>query len=709
MLIAFFHSGPETTLPEAFCQSARLNLDPSCSGILHLTDESTPKIDGATDVFRMSSFDPDRVMYSRMRAYSEALQQFDETICFFDTDMLITSSFTVSVDGDRPILCRRSFYRDMLLRADMYNDFGKTSFPEHAGRVIDHVYPYVGCFLAARGSVFVDLALEAYSRLDERYQYWYGDQVAIREAAKIIEPEVVDEAVIACLPEFAGKPGREEVIAYHFKGARKKQVMGVLSEIAGNKRIKKINIEGAQSPIKARKKTGYSIKPQFNPYFRELLVGNESANVEFDSAENLDLSSRADVLCKVVYALCRLNLVDYEVGRALYLKHISALNGGAGKDSPEKRSPEQYLSDFDALLKEVIVAGHFSEEKSVVPVSSDRTLIDGAHRTAIALATGIPLPLSRLPVKHTPKIGLDSLRQRFALSDSEMGLVMRAFLRFQPSARIFLLFPARDRSRDERALHLLSRYYQVNFRLNLNLSKSVGMAMFKNLYAGAEWIGGNSNDYAGADWKAQCTAVDQGPIDVIICSPYDERMSAQDAVKDLKERVREIYEIGFHGIHGTDNREENLHFFDTIALNNPIVEASNIGFDVKLSALNSEQIRFLDFLAEQPIGYREKVVLSGGMVLAALGLRETADIDWISDVNEIPYGESHEQFLAKYTGHTVVQILSDPANTFQLMYRGKLIKFLSLNIIKALKTRKNDASPTIKDGTDIELLRQIGI
>ena len=130
---------------------------------------------------------------------------------------------------------------------------------------------------------------------------------------------------------------------------------------------------------------------------------------------------------------------------------------------------------------------------------------------------------------------------------------------------------------------------------------------------------------------------------------------------------------------------------------------------MKLSALNSEQIRFLDFLAEQPIGYREKVVLSGGMVLAALGLRETADIDWISDVNEIPYGESHEQFLAKYTGHTVVQILSDPANTFQLMYRGKLIKFLSLNIIKALKTRKNDASPTIKDGTDIELLRQIGI
>ena len=57
--------------------------------------------------------------------------------------------------------------------------------------------------------------------LDERHKKWYGDQIVLREVAKLIRPVYVNEWTHACWPEMTGQLDLSQVVAMHYKGKRK--------------------------------------------------------------------------------------------------------------------------------------------------------------------------------------------------------------------------------------------------------------------------------------------------------------------------------------------------------------------------------------------------------------------------------------------------------------------------------------------------------
>ena len=133
-----------------------------------------------------------------------------------------------------------------------------------------------------------------------------------------------------------------------------------------------------------------------------------------------------------------------------------------------------------------------------------------------------------------------------------------------------------------------------------------------------------------------------------------------------------------------------------------------INFEVETSLLNKDQLNALEYFSSLDLAQRERLVISGGMVLACMGLRSSLDIDIITDMNNLKLGTSHNDFITKWSRHTShKEILSDPAKTFWMKYKNKIIRFLSLNELIDLKIRRFKSKTSEKDRADIEIISKL--
>jgi hypothetical protein len=209
----FFHIGEDTTQPARLIDSIE-KTNPG-SRIIMLTDKITPELQGAER--REFDINPDYIMTERLRVYTQLGLQ--EPAIYLDTDMVVRGFVNLpAILGDKKYaFCARSFDRMVPFNGQQRG----LDFSEHADRPMGLVYPYVGCFIAARTGADLSPLYDRCRALDVKYQQWYGDQEALREfvnTLKVSEFNLIDEAVIACLPEYIGN---SSPLIVHYKGARK--------------------------------------------------------------------------------------------------------------------------------------------------------------------------------------------------------------------------------------------------------------------------------------------------------------------------------------------------------------------------------------------------------------------------------------------------------------------------------------------------------
>ena len=124
-------------------------------------------------------------------------------------------------------------------------------------------------------------------------------------------------------------------------------------------------------------------------------------------------------------------------------------------------------------------------------------------------------------------------------------------------------------------------------------------------------------------WKAANTCQENGYISFLIVTPHQiSKKFSNFALKDLKELCRSVYGNGFHSIHSTDTLEENVFLFDNF-IGKSFFNNSNfvVPLEAKTDLLSSQQKEFLEQLSCLDLSRRERIVISGGLVLALLGLR----------------------------------------------------------------------------------------
>lgn len=706
MKIAFFHVGIDLSLAEMFCKSAKIALAGSCY-IIQITDNNTPKAKSADSVFRLADIDPKYPMLTRMKAYRTLISELKELVLFFDTDMLIVKDFTLNLKDGQVALCRRSFGRAAPLNDKFQSVFGDLDFfPEHRNRSMDDEYPYVGCFFADSSTAFLDKALEIYLALDQRYWKWYGDQRALKEAATYFDILEVSESQIACLPERVGEKDDGHTAAIHFKGRSRKILMHEYFRQHCLPKSSEVIRSFRSNPNKA----GYEIPKTLNPYFSNYLVGASSAQMELVEGYKIDLASRADVLCKIMFLLSqRYSLVPKKIGSDVYAKHLNALNTCSGSDAPDKNSLSEYTGAFLDLHDRIIDEGCFDEVKGIVPVSAKNVLIDGAHRLSISLVTELKLPILKLPVNTCPTQPLSVLQERYGLNGEEYLLALRTYLTYDPDAKIIILYPNRNRSQDAQVLDLIKKYLKIEAQVSHQISSyREAKTLVSCLYSGNSWLQSNFSGVTGLTWKTRQVYTGLSNVDFLIVSPYTKNQTVDTRVlKDLKELSRFYYGNGFHSVHSTDNIEENLRVFSNIIMDNTSARYLHDNFEVSTALLNAKQRDFFDSLSRLSISCRERIVITGSLVLACLNIRPAKDIDIITDLEIFPEIARHNQFIEAYSGiGSFTNVLSHPANTFWMIYKGKSIRLLSLDILLEMKMSRAIAKSQPKDELDISLIRE---
>ena len=94
--------------------------------------------------------------------------------------------------------------------------------------------------------------------------------------------------------------------------------------------------------------------------------------------------------------------------------------------------------------------------------------------------------------------------------------------------------------------------------------------------------------------------------------------------------------------------------------------------------------------------------------MACLGMRETSDIDVISDIQDCPYATLHNSFIERWSEYKQYElILCDPMKTFWMTYKGCLIRVLDINILRAIKLQRHRVKEQDKDLQDIHLLNKL--
>ena len=229
------------------------------------------------------------------------------------------------------------------------------------------------------------------------------------------------------------------------------------------------------------------------------------------------------------------------------------------------------------------------------------------------------------------------------------------------------------------------------------------------LYAGQDWLRGKVSGMDALTFKAKRTHKNDELATFLVVTPYSRHQEfSSQKHKDLKELCRSKYSMGFHSLHGTDCREDNLLLFDNYLLNKQPSVPPGGSFVVDTSLINKDQANALEYVSGLDLSMRERIIISGGMVLTCTGLRPSSDVDIITDIEDLAVGTSHNNFITRWSRYSSYkEIISDPTKTFWMRYKNKIIRFLSYSELLDIKTRRFKNNGSEKDRNDIELLSRL--
>ncbi|SLN64326.1 hypothetical protein [Roseisalinus antarcticus] len=368
---------------------------------------------------------------------------------------------------------------------------------------------------------------------------------------------------------------------------------------------------------------------------------------------------------------------------ALYDAHIAAFSLGdmAEPGDVTKADLGTFKTRFAALAAS-IEAGGFDPDTTLVPLASDGTILNGAHRTAAAIHHGRPLV--------GVETGLDPVRydHRFfrsrGMPEEAIDAAALAHVAAAPHAAVALLWPAAPNAEDKVEAIL----GPVAHRKAVRLSPRGGHNLMSQVYAGEAWLGPPEQDHPGIAAKMVPCFSGSQPLRVLVfdVAPGRDRIAA-------KEEVRALFGLGKHSIHITDTHAEAVDLA-RLLLNPSSVHMLNHAMPnrfVQVRRMAEDFRQLLDRSDMSP----EEVAIDSGMVLGLYGIRAPSDLDYIAarpgpDAGEIEWHDGRRH------GPAVADMLADPRN--HLHYWG--LRFVSLARVAEMKEQR-------RAGRDAEDLVQI--
>lgn len=353
-----------------------------------------------------------------------------------------------------------------------------------------------------------------------------------------------------------------------------------------------------------------------------------------------------------------------------------------------KSNFQKYLKEFEIILENIQLHG-FDSNKTVIPLSSQSTIINGAHRTASAIFLG------KKVVSVKTDIDAMTCDYRYfyerSVPESVLDIVAQTFIEYANDTYIAFLWPSGDYRKQE----VLNKFSNVVYHKKIKLTPQGGLNLLIELYKHMDWVGNQTSGFGGAKQKLIECFPSFSPFDVVVF-----QSDSIDKVRAIKDEVRQIYNIGFSSIHITDTKEEAIKAAKMV-LNNNSIHFLNYAEPNKYYSTYKKIEKFKRFISENGLD-SEDVILDGGMVLSAYGLRESSDIDYFLNDEKLSHCDKnldcHDDSL-KYHNKEKSQLIYDPENYF---YFNDL-KLVSFNQIYRMKKNRNEE----KDKNDCAMMESL--
>jgi len=408
---------------------------------------------------------------------------------------------------------------------------------------------------------------------------------------------------------------------------------------------------------------------------------------------------RFDIPAKFLYAKHREKKVQSRFAVELYAEHLRVWNGLRELDPP-KEGIEAYLESFHRILDATRTEG-FDARTSTVPVGRSLSPINGSHRIAACLLYGKEVSCRVMDEGlETHNYNYLYFRNREAhvpkgLAPPTQNAIALEYCRLKPETYAALVFPSAVGKHRE-ILDVLLSHGHVVYEKEFFLGPTGRLNFIRCVYAGEAWLGTTKNGYNGANAKASLCFASAGPLRFFVFETHD-----PERVVRAKAGIRALFRIDKSSVHINDSHDETVRVAEALLNVNSVHFLENARPEVPARLL--EQLaRLREWLRAVRLS-PEEVCIGGSAVLAAYGLREGKDLDFLHHF-ALPDGGlpedlgSHNEYAGLY-GLPADELIYDPANHF---YFGGF-KFVSLPIVAGMKKARGDR----KDAVDLSLIKKV--
>lgn len=352
----------------------------------------------------------------------------------------------------------------------------------------------------------------------------------------------------------------------------------------------------------------------------------EAAPPQPASAEvfRLPVAARFDLLVKLLYVLHRRQQLPAWVTvdvPTLYRRHIQLRSGGVDAEDPlGKPNVDAYVAGFDSLIDAMAREGYDTTQ----PISlsaTDGLPVDGAHRMAAALAMDLPAALQLVDAAGQ-RWDLPWF-QRHGVDPEACNVLLRTWARLRGDrACVSLLWAPAEAHWEALEAGLGEQMVGIGAR-TIELPREGYEELLRDIYAH------DQGPIVGPAIEQKIRLLRSYPPRLRVV--YTERREGDDAgaVEALKHGLRERFDASvpaswFVTLHTSSSPGEVRHLLDVVA------SEHNLAMLRRRRALPAAFLQRLadlrQALEHHGIAADEACVVGGG-VLAALGLRDAAEID----------------------------------------------------------------------------------
>lgn len=411
----------------------------------------------------------------------------------------------------------------------------------------------------------------------------------------------------------------------------------------------------------------------------------EVLEIEYVNAKQFLRPERIDLVCKLFYIESKIKNKGFSFARELYKEHIRAFSDGTFTEleKPEKNSIEKYYSCFDQLIETCSKSG-FSTERSVVPVGCDNNILDGSHRTAIAIYFNIPLPIVR--IRNVKRCFDYRFFQVHGLKEKYLDFIATKFITYSEHTYIACVWPvAYDEKKICEAERIIKNAASVVYKKELFLNYHGLFHLMIHAYGNGrevdKWAGNEENGFYGITENAG-KAFRSGSKTVI----YLLSNSSLESIVSMKSKVRGLYNIGNQSIHCTDYDDETL-IIAQVAFNRNSIDLLNSGEPFLFPDYVSSLSKFMNSI--NCSGYvSDDFILGERSAYALYGLCSTDKVDYYCADSSVALPKSNYYFSLSDTvkaQEELDSIINNPDN--YLYYRG--LKYKTLSTIKKTDRKIN--------------------